>query len=108
MFGIRVEGKAAPGPALGMGNLLSFQRIHVHLVHLLDSLFQASHIEIVESALPENRQRALAAREGQTGLCGWRSILVGQAARDALFQDLNHGGRGSVGRFAAQQVSVWR
>jgi hypothetical protein len=105
---VRVERKAAPGPVLGMIDQFSLQRVHVHVVQLLDSLFQTPHVEVVELTLPEARQRIVAAGEGQTQLRGGRSLFVAQAARDALLQNLNHGGRRPLGWFADQQVNVFR
>ena len=64
--------------------------------------------EIVESTLPEAWQSAFAARQRQTQLRRGRSLFAAQAARDALFQNLNHGGGRSLDRFADQQVNVFR
>jgi YD repeat-containing protein len=50
VFGIRVEGEDAPGPLPGVINQSPLQRIHVQL---LDSLFQAPHVEVVKPPLPK-------------------------------------------------------
>ena len=41
----------------------SFERIHVHVVELFDSLLQTPNVEIVEAALPEAWQRIVATGE---------------------------------------------
>ena len=46
MFGVRVEGKTAPGPVLRMFHQFPFQRVHVHVVKFFASLLQTPHIEI--------------------------------------------------------------
>ena len=90
---VGVEGKTAPGPFPGVIEQFSFERIHGHVVRLLDSLLQTPDVEVVKSALPETRQRNFGAGEDEFQLTGGRPPLAAQAARDALFQDLNNGGR---------------
>ncbi len=63
----------------------SFQWIHVHVVELFGSLFQTPHVEIVESALPEARQRILAICKAQIELWDGLSFFAPQTARGALF-----------------------
>jgi len=105
---IRVKRKAASGPVFGVIDQSPLERIHMHVVQLFNSLLQTPNMEIVEAALPEARQRIDADRKCQTQLSGRFSLLAAQAARDALFQNLNHGGRRSLGWFADQQVNVSR
>jgi hypothetical protein len=100
--------KAAPGPILRVIDQFSLQRIHVHVVELFHSLFQTPHVEVVKAALPETRQRIGAVCKGQFQLCGGCSLFVAQAPRDALFQNLNHGGRCCFTRFADEQMDVLR
>ena len=83
-----------------------FQRIHVHVVKLFDSLLQPLHVEIMEATLPETRQRVLGVRKIQLELCGWLPLFASQAARDALFQDLNHDGGRTFGRLGNEKMNV--
>jgi hypothetical protein len=108
LFAFRVERKTAPGPVLGMIDQFSFQRIHVHVLELFDFLLQAPHVEVVKPALPEARQRIVTACKDQIQLSGGRSPLAAQAARDALFQNLNYSRGRSFSRFADEQVNVLR
>ena len=108
VFGIRVEGKTAPGPVLRVIDQLSVQRIHVHVVKFFDPLLQTPHVEIIEASLPKARQRLVATCKHQMQLSGGRSPFRAQAARDALFQNLNDGRRRSFDRFADEQMDVLR
>ena len=56
VLGIRVERKAAPRPILRVIDQSSLQRIHVHVVKLLDSLLQAPDVEVVKPSLPNSRR----------------------------------------------------
>ena len=100
VLGIRVERKTAPRPVFRMIDQFSFQRIHMHVVKFFDFLLQTPHIEIVEAALPKARHRIVATWKDQIQLSGGRSPLAAQAARDALFQNLNYGRGRSFDRFA--------
>ena len=106
--GIGVEGKTAPGPILRVIDQSSLQRIHVHVVKLLDSLLQAPDVEVVKPSLPHSRLRRLAAFKVQIQLSSGRSLLAAQAARDSLLQNLNHSRRRSLGRLSDQQMNVIR
>ena len=101
-----MEGKAAPRPVFGMIDPFPFQRIQVHVAELFDSLLQTPHIEILETALPEARERVVARCKYQIQLCGGRSFFAPQSARDALLQNLNHSGRHSFDRLADEQRNV--
>jgi hypothetical protein len=101
-FGIRVKRKTAPRPVLGVIDQFSLQRVHVHVVEFFYSLIQTPHIKVVKPALPKTGQRIAAVGEEQTPLCGGRSLLAAQAARDALFQNLNCYGRRCCDRLADQ------
>jgi len=78
---VGVEGKTTPRPVLRMIDQFSFQRIHVHVVKLFDSLLQTPHIEIVEAPLPRARRRIVAVCKVQIQLSGDRPPLATQAAR---------------------------
>jgi hypothetical protein len=106
VFGFRIERKTAPGPVLGMIDQFSFQRIHLHVLELFDSLLQTPHVKVVKPPLPKSRQRIVATCKGQIQLSRGRSPLAAQAARDVLFQNLNHGGRRSLGWLADEQMNV--
>jgi len=80
----------------------------VHVVEFFDSLFQTPHVKVVKSALPKARQRIVATGKDQIQLPCGRSPLATQAARDALFQNLNDSGRRSFGRLADEQMDVLR
>src|ERR1700680_4717928 len=108
VLGIRVERKTAPGPVLGMIDQFSFQRIHVHVVEFFDPLLQTPYVEIIEAALPKARQRIVATGKVQIQLSGDGAPLAAQAARDALFQHLNHGRGRSLARLADEQRDVLR
>ena len=108
VLGIRVERKTAPGPVLGMIDQFSFQRIHVHVVEFFDPLLQTPYVEIIEAALPKARQRIVATGKVQIQLSGDGAPLAAQAARDALFQHLNHGRGRSLARLADEQMDVLR
>jgi hypothetical protein len=106
VLGIRVEGKTAPRPVFRVNDQFSFQRIHVHVVKFLDSLLQTPNIEIVEAALPKARQRIVPTSKVQVQLSGGPPFFVEQAARDALFQNLEDRRRRPFSRFADEQVDV--
>ena len=108
VFEFRIERKTAPGPVLGMIGQFSFQRIHVQVVELFDSLLQTPHVKVVKPPLPKSRERIVATGEEQTQLRSGRSPLAAQAARDTLFQNLNDRGRGSFSRLADEQVDMLR
>jgi hypothetical protein len=84
----------------------SFQRVHVHVMKFFHSFLQTPNIEIVEAALPEARQRIIAVCKCQTELPVRLAFFAAQAARDALLQNLNHGGRRAFGGLADEQVNV--
>ena len=84
----------------------SFERIHVHVVKFFGSLLQTPDIKIVEASLPEAAERIVSTRKCQTRLSGRIALLAAQTARDALLQNLNHGGRRTFGRLADEQVDV--
>jgi len=46
-----VEGKAAPGPVSWVGDQLSLQRIHVHVVKFFDSFFQTPNVKVIKAEL---------------------------------------------------------
>ena len=48
-----IERVAAPGPVLGIIHESTLQRIRVHVAELLDFLFPAPDIEVIETLLPE-------------------------------------------------------
>ena len=60
------------------------------------------HPKIIEASLPEAAERIVAARKWQTKLSGGVAVLAAQASRDALLQDLNHGGRRAFGQLSDQ------
>lgn len=108
MFEIRVEGKTAPGPLLGVIDQFSFQRVHMHVVEFFNSLLQTPHVKVVKPPLPKARQQIVAACKDQIQLSGGRSPFAAEAARDALFQNLNYSRRRSFDRFADEQMDVLR
>ena len=108
VFGIRVERKTAPGPVFRVIDQFSFQRVHMHVVELFDSLLQTPHIEVVKPPLPKPGLRIFSNFKAQMQLPSIRSLSPAQAPGDALFQDLNHKRRCSLGRLADQQVNVIR
>jgi hypothetical protein len=75
-------------------------------VELFDSLLQTPHVKVVKPPLPKSRQRIVATCKGHIQLSCRRSPLATQAARDALFQNLNHSGRRSLGWLADEQMNV--
>lgn len=89
-----------------MAHQFSFERVHVHIMELLDSLLQAPHIKVIEPSLPEARQRGVALLKIQRQLPSIRLALSAQAARDALLQHLNHSRRRSSGRLTDEQVDM--
>lgn len=81
---IPVERKATPRPVPRMVDQFSFQRVHMHVVQLFDSLLQAPYIEIIKAALPEARPRIVVTGEDQIQSRSGGSPLAAQAARHAL------------------------
>jgi hypothetical protein len=108
VFEIRVEGKTAPGPLLGVIDQFSFQRVHMHVVEFFNSLLQTPHVKVVKPPLPKARQQIVATCKDQIQLSGGRSPFAAEAARDALFQYLNYSRRRSFDRFADEQMDVLR
>ena len=76
LFEFRVEREPAPGPIFGMRHQSALDGVHVHVLQLLDFLLQTPHVEVVETPLPETRQRIYGAVEMKfqlPGAPGWAS-----------------------------------
>ena len=91
-----------------MSHQFSLERIHVHILEFFDELLLTPHIEIVEPRLPELGQGVIGTLETKPQLLsGHGSVwLATHTPRQALLQDLHHGRRRSLGRFADEQVNV--
>jgi hypothetical protein len=86
----------------------SFQRVHVHVVELLDSLLQTPDVEVVKPPLPKPRLRILSNIKAQIQLSGIRSLFPAQAPGDALLQNLNRSRGRSFRRLANELMDVLR
>lgn len=81
----------------------------MHVVKFFNSLLETPHIEVVKSPLPKPpRPRIFNPCKVQIQLSSDRPFFVAQAARDSLFQNLDHHGGRSFGRFADEQMNVLR
>jgi hypothetical protein len=91
-----------------MMDQFSLERIHVHVVQFLDELGLTPHVEIIKAVLPKPGQRfgRIAERKLELSGGGLPSRLASQAARHALFQDLQDGGRSPHAGFADEQMNV--
>ena len=82
----------------------------MHVVQLLRPLLAAPNVEIVEPPLPETAMSCVRDVLPQTELLRGiaRANFSAQAARDPLFQHLNHDRQISLLRLAQQQMNVFR
>jgi hypothetical protein len=75
-------------------------------MQFFNPFLQAPNFEVVKTELPESGQGIFAGCKKQFRLVHGRSFLAAEAARDALFQDLNRDGWRSLGWLGDEQVDV--
>jgi len=76
-------------------------------MEFLDYLGAGIDIEIVVAALPETAKGSFLGRKSQGELSLRCALFAAQAAREALFEDLNDCRRSNRSRFADEQVDVF-
>ena len=103
-----IRGGTAPYPILGIFDQSPRDRIAMHVLEFLASLFRAVHVEIVKSRLPETRRLRQSVKCERLLDRGHFSAPAAHPLGDAQFEAMHH--RGWVARFrlADQQVHVLR